>query len=462
MPLLPFKTAERRIGILGPSWSGKTILMTSLINHLKVQNPSHFHIGSKKSPSAHIRKFTPLPPGDGWLEFEYEKFRERLVHRRWPRKTHDHSVYTCQFERTDWKIYDVMLKLYDLPGERINDFAMLRKGSDTFASWSDNFFKRVDRDITYADRFESYLKKINEPTVDEEQILLTYKATLARLRQSYKPYRTPSTFDLDRQGETPARDRSPEQLALERVVGLGKGDEFAPLPATVRLRLPAVAEKFSLRFDRYCREMVEPLVETMRSCHSLIIMVDVLQILASDTGTRNDYQELIRDMLRALDPKESFLSKGFRKLGEAFLPHQLRPGWISRIAFVTPKSDLVHPDDRNRLKHLLRAMVERDARDLDGVTCDFFNVAAVQAARKVEGSEAKRLLMGSTMLDGDGRLIEPGDQLKYHVSPLPDDWPSHWKVGDYSFPSVYPQIPPLHDRAPDHIGLDDLFNFVCE
>ena len=434
--------------------------MTSLINHLCCHDPRHFHLGTGRA-SAEIRKFRKLPEDHGWAEFEYEKFRERLVHRRWPKKTRDCSQYVCRFERTDWNIYDVLLKFYDLPGERINDFAMLKKGSDNFADWSDAFFKRLDRDITYADRFEAYRKRLDDPAVTEEQILHSYKVTLGRLRQAYKPYLTPSTFALNREGEPPPSGRDPEQLAHERYVGLQMGEEFAPLPSATRKKHKRIAMIFSQRFERYSQQIVEPLVDALRSCHSLVILVDVLQLLSTDTATRDDYQELLRDMLRALDPQENMFFKSVRKVSEVLLPHQMRPTWISRIAFVAPKADLVHPEDRNRFKHLLRTMVERDARDLDGIKHEYFNVAAVRATEAVPGGEAKRLLMGSTMLNAQGQAIEPGDRQKYMVSALPDEWQHHWKVGDYVFPSVYPQIPPRRDCAPDHIGLDEVFNFIC-
>ncbi len=460
MPLLPFKTAERRIGVLGPGWSGKTIFLTSLINHLSCHDPRFFHVGSGRA-SADIRKYRKLEHDRGWPEFEYDKFRERLVHRRWPKKTRDCSQYVCQFERTDWTFYNVLLKFYDLPGERINDFAMLKEGSNTFAGWSDDFVKRLDRDISYADRFEGYLKRLDDPDISEEQILHSYKVTLGRLRQAYKPYLSPSTFSLDREGEPPATGRDPEQLAAERYVGVKPGDEFSPLPAEARKRHPQIAARFANCFDRYAQQVVEPLIGALRSCHGLVILVDVLQLLATDTATRDDYQELLRDMLRALDPKESLFLKGVRNATEVLLPHGMRPSWISRIAFVAPKADLVHPEDRNRLKHLLRTLVERDARDLDGIKHDFFNVSAVRATEAVPGGEAKRLLMGSTMLDAEGKMLDPGSRQKYMVSALPDEWQHHWRVGDYVFPSVYPQIPPRRDCAPDHVGLDEVFNFLC-
>jgi predicted YcjX-like family ATPase len=459
MPLLPWKTTERRIGVLGPNWAGKTVFLTSLINHLSSHDSRYFHLGGGRA-SAEVRKFQRLKEDRGWPGFDYDQHRERLVHRRWPTKTTDCAEFSCRFERSDWTFSDLILKLYDLPGERINDVAMVKSGSDTFETWSDSFVRRIEKDIGYADRFEAYLKRLDDPNLSEEELLHSYKVALGRLRLAYKPYITPSTYALDREGQA-CRGRDPEELAKERYVGLKPGQEFAPLPREARYKHSQIARKFADRFDAYCEQVVEPLVDGLRSCHSLVVLVDVMRILASDTGTHDDYQELLRDMMRTLNPRENFLKKSVRWVTELLLPHDWRPSWISRIAFVAPKADLVHPEDRNRLKHLLKQMVERDARDCDGIKYDFFNVSAVRATEAVPGGEARRVLTGSTMLDAEGRPVEPGDRQKFVVSPLPDEWPRQWKVGDYVFPSVYPEIPARRGCPPDQIGLDAVFNFLC-
>jgi predicted YcjX-like family ATPase len=465
--LIAWKTDERRIGVLGPGWSGKTVFLTSLINHLSSHDPRHFHLGKDKM--AEIRKFRRLPEdrikgahheGASWPAFEYDQFRERLVHRRWPKKTSDCSQYVCRFERTDWKITDLILKLYDLPGERINDLAMVRKDSNTFETWSDTFIRRINRDIGYADRFEAYFKRLDDPNLTEEDLLRSYKVTLGQLRLAYKPYISPSTYLLDRKGEV-CRGRDPEKLAEERYVGLGPKEEFAPLPKEAREKHGKIARLFAERFEIYRDDVVAPLIDTLQSCHGLVILVDVLRILASDTGTHDDYEELLRDMLHSLNPSEDLLHRGVRIISKALLPHQWRPSWINRIAFVAPKADLVHPEDRNRLKHLLRKMTERYALDLDGVKSNYFNVAAVRATEAVPGQEAKRMLAGATMLDAEGRPIDPGERQKFVVSPLPDEWPRQWKVGDFVFPSVYPEIPQRKGCPPDQFGLDAVFDFLC-
>src|SRR5262245_10593142 len=117
MPLLHLKTTECRVGLVGLYASGKTVFLTSLLNHLQDHDPDRFRLGAGLgSPAVSIRKFRSLPTDPGWERFNYDGNREALVHRhRWPEKTKDRSQFVCAFERSDWRFSDVKLKLFDLP-----------------------------------------------------------------------------------------------------------------------------------------------------------------------------------------------------------------------------------------------------------------------------------------------------------------------------------------------------------
>jgi len=120
--------------------------------------------------------------------------------------------------------------------------------------------------------------------------------------------------------------------------------------------------------------------------HKLVILVDVLQLLATDTATRDDYQELLRDMLHALDPKEKLFFTGVRKVSEVLLAASNAAVGFRGLPLLCQRPASVHPDDRNRLKHLLRTLVERYARS-GRHQVRFFNVAAVRATESVPGGE---------------------------------------------------------------------------
>ena len=461
MSLFRVKTTECRVGVVGLYNAGKTVLLTSLINHLEHHDPDRFRLGRQRSGDAPvtIRKFTLLRPDAGWAEFNYAGFRDALVHHgRWPKKTRDRSQFTCQFERSDWTFSDALLKLYDLPGERLADAAMLHRN---FAEWSDHLLHIVETDTPYRTCCEPFLHALASPTPTASDWIAAYKLALANLILAYKPLVSPSSFWLDLSGSLASGDTA-EQIASGRIVGLSAGDEFTPLPAPVRTANPELTAMFAERYERYREQVAAPCLFAMRSCHALIVLVDVTAILAAGVGMYNDNRQILQDLFQVLDPGESPLEVAGRMLAKVFLPHDLRPGWINRVAFVAPKLDLVHPDDRDRMQHLLKRFVGNLADNRDGLSAKFFNCAAVVSTKPLAKGPGERKLVGVPYRGEDGKRMPPGEEKSFSVSALPDDWPAKWFAGGYTFADVYPSIPTRKDFAPDQINLDRLLDFVLD
>ena len=271
MSIFRVKTTEARVGVVGLYSSGKTVLLTSLVNHLQDHDPDRFQLGK---PGAQLRRFTVKAPDSGWSAFNYAGHRDALVnYGRWPSKTTDRSQFVCQFERSDWTFSDCLLKLYDLPGERIADAAML--GRD-FTAWSERMLGLFVNDTTYRTCSAPFLDAIKKPGVTEAELLATYRLALANLILNYKPLITPSTFLLDLKGQ-PARPAAPEVLAESRHCGIDAENQFCPLPAA--LRTGPLFESFAWRYGRYVDEVVVPTVAAFRSCTSLVVLVDVTMFL---------------------------------------------------------------------------------------------------------------------------------------------------------------------------------------
>ena len=458
MSLFRVKTTECRVGVVGLYGSGKTALLTSVVNHLEDHDPDRFRLGPPGAQNpVRLRKFRALPPDPGWSAFPFAAFRDALVHRgKWPAKTTDRAEFVCQFERSDWDFSDVLLKLLDLPGERFADAAMLDRN---FADWSDHVLGLMRDDAPYRTCCEPFLLAAEHPGMAEPDLLRAYKLALAKLILQYKPLISPSTFLLDTKGRLAAGD-DPAVLAGERFAGLAPGAEFAPLPATTRASRPDLAGVFASRYEAYKEAVVNPFLGGLRSCHALIVLLDVTTILAAGVGMYNDTRDIVKSLFAALRPGESPLEWAGRRLAYAVLPHEWRPAGITRVAFVAPKLDLIHPADRDRVPGLLQRMVGRMAGDCDGLRYEFFNVASAVSTRVLPTPPGDRQLVGVPYRDADGRRVPPGPEQRFAVSAVPDHWPTDWAAGQFVFPDVYPSVPALKDCPPEQVNLDRLVGFV--
>ncbi|HEY1190254.1 MAG TPA: YcjX family protein [Gemmata sp.] len=452
------KTTEARVGVVGLYNSGKTVLLTSLINHLQDHDPDRFPLGK---PGTTLRKVTVKEPDPEWSAFNYTGYRDALVNNgRWPSKTLDRSQFVCRFERSDWTFSDCLLKLYDLPGERVADAGML--GRD-FTGWSERTLNLLVNDTAYRTCSAPFLEAIEKPGATEDELLAAYRLALANLILQFKPLISPSTFLLDTKGRA-ARPAAPEVLAESRFSGLDAASQFCPLPARLRTNGSARFEAFSERYNRYVSEVVVPTVSAFRSCTALVVLVDVTMLLAGGVGMYDDNRQIVRDLFEVLAPGESKVFGPLaRGLSKVFLPHSWRPGWITRVAFVAPKLDLVHPLDRDRMQLLTRRMVERFATDRDGLRAQFFNVSSVVSTRALPVEPGgPRALVGTPLRGADGAKIPPGPERRFTTSELPDDWPVDWPAMRYTFPEVYPRMPARRDYPPDQVNLDKLATFVIE
>lgn len=110
-------TRCRRIAVIGARNAGKTIFITSLINHLRAHDPERpdpkFDLGKGR-----VTEFREIRRGSVPV-FNYGSYRRRMARDRcWPEKTTDISCYRCYFKLTRRSLVNYYLELWDFPGER--------------------------------------------------------------------------------------------------------------------------------------------------------------------------------------------------------------------------------------------------------------------------------------------------------------------------------------------------------
>ena len=454
-----------RIGVVGLYQAGKSVFMTSLINHLRQHDSARLPIGGGR---VKLEWVSDLRPHNGVPRFAYERHRNRLGAMQWPDKTLDVSEYHCLFVRSDHPHRTVDLSLTDIPGERLADMTMAGR---TYEQWSEMMLELLADTAEYRAYAEPYLAIMNCPKTATEEVLRAYRRLMGRLIFAYLPVVSPSSFLIDAAGayveEEIVRNRDVEGMAAQRVSGLDGQRQFAPLSAAWRRGRPEVAGQFASAYAAYQQRIVRPLAEGLRDCDQLVVLVDLTMLLAGGVGMYNGNKQMLRHLLAYIDPGQSagtaladnlvtHLTAG--RLRAADLLHMLTGGAlrlnsVRRLAFVATKADKIHEKDRTRLLHLLEDMT-RDlvaaARHSTNLKVGHFVCAAVNSTESL--AEYPFL---TARLPGRDELPQ-----KYAPSVIPEHWPESWQVGDFRFPNVVPWMPANRDAPPRHIELDRLWNFL--
>jgi len=458
-------TKRVRVGVVGLYQAGKSVFMTSLINHLRQHDRARLPVGGGRIK---LNWITDLAPRDGIPRFAYERHRNRLGGMQWPDKTLEVSEYRCLFTRSDRGHTTVDLSLTDIPGERLADMTMAGRAYD---QWSDMILELLADTTEYRAHAEAYLALMSCPKTPAEEVVKSYRQLMGRLIFDYLPVVTPSSFLIDPSGRYVepelVRSRDVEAMAATRVSGLDGPREFAPLSASWRTARPEVNSAFVRAYADYQRQIVRPLAEGLRDCDQLVVLIDLTMLLAGGVGMYNGNKQMLRQLLAYVDPGQGTglalahtlvhgLSAG--RMRAADLVHTLTGGAlrlnsVRRIAFVATKADKIHEQDRTKLLHLLEDMT-RDlvsaARHRTNLKVGHFVCAAVNSTESL--AEYPYLT---------ARLPEKEEQpQKYAPSTIPEQWPESWQVGDFRFPNVVPWMPANRDAPPRHIEMDRLWNFL--
>ncbi|QDV39071.1 YcjX family protein [Tautonia plasticadhaerens] len=453
----PFRS-RRSVGLVGLFYSGKTVLLTSLIAHLRNHDPDRLPLSPSGDP-VELTLLGDLPPAVCAERFDFDDHYNRLIESDWPAKTDRLNEYRAEYVigRDSWWTTD--LSLVDLPGERLADMVIALHPD--FEAWSDAVLGVFRNQAEFASIARPYLAAV-EGASDESTILTAYRTVLATLHTRFMPFICPSSFVLGPDGvpldarlgdDVPPSAEDRIRLKADRgICGLARAEQFAPLPPAARGRSPGTASAFAERYRRYRETLVLPFARALGRCDDLVVLVDVTVLLEGGHGMVNAYRAFLEQVLMYVDPglspgRQLFASAvSLLSLGLSRLEH------VRRVAFVATKADRVVREDRDRLLDLLTQLTRpiiRPHQVRKDLGVEHLIVAAVRSTWAEPGDPADVL-----------RYNTPRGEVRAPVSRLPDDWPDQYDPGRFRFPRPEPSLPRARVKVPPHINLDRLARFV--
>lgn len=347
-----------KIGLFGTADSGKTVLLTSMLWHLKNQgrNASLFPLG--KGGEGKIQDFK--------LETTHHQFNFRghmhnLVEKGgWPMRTKDFSIAKCSYTRSDFTFGSRDVSFVDIPGDRVPDVHMWR--AKNFAEWSEVMFSLWEEDEDILDCMKDFMKLCNNHPDSDFKRKLTdvYKQCLKKLLENYSPVLTPSTFLLKENGDIlPSLDD--ETVGKRKIWDFG---DFFPLPdswAEESGELRRIYRECELCFTQYKQRVLKPLFGEIDDCDGFIICIDIFDILVNGPSKRSQVISEVDKFFNLIKPRKFAkylvqihdIVKGLSR-GMLELPFGRKP----KVAYVATKSDMaLRYDDMDKLEHLLEDIV---------------------------------------------------------------------------------------------------------
>ena len=434
-------TDYRKYLLIGPSCSGKSVLLASLISHLE-KEPENIWPGSELNGLS----FRACRNENGLAPFPYERILNEVAHQGdWPEPTTDISairvVGTYPGSRLKHLKHRIVRDFVDIPGELFADFAGGGKtdGKDTsYEDWSDFIIEHfpLGSDPLSIEAINSYNQLLKrEAQATEEEILQSYKRMMLEARDRYRYFISPATL-----------------VTRENDAERDFPDNFAPIPHAFRTKYPNIVSLFSKRYKDYQKKVVHPLRRQIAQADGVIVPVDVAWILGGGMAVFRDQYRLLEELgeyLCNLDSWFKNLWSRARRLG----PKTGSTGRLRCILLCGTKLDIYRREDRSeRLEDLVRIFTCPVRRGAD------------QARIKVQYAVCSGLQAARTDRNNPGSLIGRvhGNTTSMYPSPLPERWPADdWEPGQYSFGTKFdPILPQNMLYPPQQINMDQILDHL--
>lgn len=416
LPNLSLPSSNIKIAITGLSRAGKTVFITSLVDHL---------LDKSKPFKAKIKY-----PNSKNKRFDYYTYIDLLKNKHtWPKGTDEISNIVLEFEgKRSFKWMGknkFSIELIDYPGEWLLDLTLLNM---SFEQWS-------EKTITWLTQIDDplvlhYLQTINDlDTIEDKEIWIKaheeYKELLFHLKKNHYSQLTPGRFTM------------PSDLAKDPIL------HFSPIKATNE----KLHKFFKSNYALYVKNIVKDIqLENFKGFDRQVVLVDVIEALQNGYTCYKDMKSGLQSMLHFYDHKNKNL------ISQWFSPS------IKKVLFVATKADQVSKSQHTNFKSLLNDMIKGLKRDMDNdyIKTETQLVASLKSTKTIiKKHEGQMLSFVEGILEEDGQM--------HHVYPgeVPANFPSkdEWNTEEYLYKSFLPPKKPYRDEEPlEHINMDKVIN----
>lgn len=431
------------IGITGLKETGKTIFITSLINHLLEGNGSTLEcfednqvdfFGETGIIKSKFRKFP-------YKKYIYD-FTKDIPD--WPKKTVDIFDYCINLKlKENNKTKEVKLIITDYPGERLLDMPMLR---NDFARWSDNIIEDAELGVKNELSKDWFLSLENVLDNADKAALATkeYKKYIKKCIDNNLTHIQPAIMVFEAEGINVKEAKLFDM-------------NFCPLSREIREKHPTLTRMFEKTYNKYVSGYVKPFEKNVIKKNNVqVVLVDVLNALTGGVDCYNELRKCIKDAIDSY----GYFKKGFlRGIMQWISPN------IDKVLFVATKADQCSENSRENLRCLLRDIVRKSYDklrfDLLKKNISFKFCAAHRCTediiKDVEGFEVEAL---RGLIEENGIKKEAARK----AGVVPAKWLEDWDSNKYKFDKFLPRK--LSKREGDvieHINLDKvIFSIISE
>lgn len=431
-------TDYRKYLLVGPSCSGKSVLLASIVSNLE-KEPAKIWPNFKHGDGL---SFKACKYGNDVAPFPYQRILGEVAQRgEWPEPTTDISAVriegTYPGNRLKRFKHRIIRDFVDIPGELFADFAGSERahGKDaSYEDWSDailaDFPLAADAPSQNAIKdYEVLLKRNPSPTAEE--IVETYQARMREARQRFRYFISPATL-----------------ITRESNYGNNFPDNYAPLPHAFRVNHTEITKTFEERYKRYQKQVTRPLRRQISQADGVILPVDVGWILSGGMAMFRDQHRLMQEFGHYLGHFDGWF-KNLCSRGERLLMLKKGThGLLRCVALCGTKMDTYRRSDRSLILEDLIRVLTNPVRTGAGarINITYTACSGIKAART--DKDNPDLLKGR--VDGKEETMQP--------SALPDKWPhDDWNRGDYRFGTIFePFLPQNMLHPPPQINIKRL------